>query len=557
MLGRPGRRLVVGRADTPEAASIAAALRADGVVVRPWVPYANVARLLQSAKTVLVPCTLEGGGERAVLEAIAVGAQLELSPDNPKLLRLAQRGIEGGPASFSHVRYAEQLLGGIRSLALSEKAEYRYTRACPSESQALISLVFLKCGYLTKDMQPPCSSPLRHSAVATLRRPLHIATPLEGETFEVGEGALHFTFLTSRFHLCHVPKRGPRQVLSPGRHRVVISVDGRPPTDLTDALCERGFGGLVLSEGDGDLLRYDIMLGHGDVYEAAGHPLQLDDRIIHDVSLQLLSSAGQQEAGAGGSGELHRLGRQRQGRTDGKGGRKEGTKKKSRTGAAACVSAPGTSPLGMPPWSCPRSCPALVRGPTCSRAVPPAHARFPRQVLSAPATWSPSTSYTIRDLRPPSLLSRPPLPRRGASPRRRSCCGRGPLRRQRVKCQSSCSARSRRQERSPSRRALLLRCGSCWGVGWGKGKGKGKGKDEACGRKQSCGGRRRRTILVAAAPSASRCALPLGCATPPRPRRTHLRQPWQRREGNWHARCSLGTRRSRRRRPAKEGRALG
>ena len=71
------RKLAVGKADVDEESlRLAAQLAQEGVEVRSEVPYASLAELYNSALEVHVPTTVEGGGERAVLEARACGAPL-------------------------------------------------------------------------------------------------------------------------------------------------------------------------------------------------------------------------------------------------------------------------------------------------------------------------------------------------------------------------------------------------------------------------------------------------------------------------------------------------
>ena len=59
--------------EDPSAAALAAELRTAGVEVRSTVPYDEMVRLIHQARAVYVPCTIDGGGERAVLEARAAG----------------------------------------------------------------------------------------------------------------------------------------------------------------------------------------------------------------------------------------------------------------------------------------------------------------------------------------------------------------------------------------------------------------------------------------------------------------------------------------------------
>lgn len=94
LLEHPGRRkLAIGRIDmlpdlpafVEQAATIVQHLQTAGVTVRPPVPFHELNALYNAAHTVLVPATVDGGGERAVLEARAAGALVQVAPDNPKL----------------------------------------------------------------------------------------------------------------------------------------------------------------------------------------------------------------------------------------------------------------------------------------------------------------------------------------------------------------------------------------------------------------------------------------------------------------------------------------
>lgn len=107
LMAKSGRRLAIGdmSAARPE---LIEPLAAAGIVLRDQTTQADLADLYNRSKHVLVPCTLQGGGERAVWEARACGCRVEVAPDNPKLASL----LEGRVAS--HEEYAERLLQGIR-----------------------------------------------------------------------------------------------------------------------------------------------------------------------------------------------------------------------------------------------------------------------------------------------------------------------------------------------------------------------------------------------------------------------------------------------------------
>lgn len=106
LLAKSGRRLAIGDMSgaRPE---LIDSLVADGIEVRDQTTQQGLADLYNSAARVLVPCTLQGGGERAVWEARACGCEVEIAPDNPKLASLLH-----GPIT-THEQYADTLLTGI------------------------------------------------------------------------------------------------------------------------------------------------------------------------------------------------------------------------------------------------------------------------------------------------------------------------------------------------------------------------------------------------------------------------------------------------------------
>ncbi len=66
-----------------------ARLQAGGIELIDFVDYQMLAGYYRRAVNVLVPCTIQGGGERSVLEGRACGALVHVAEDNPKLLQLA------------------------------------------------------------------------------------------------------------------------------------------------------------------------------------------------------------------------------------------------------------------------------------------------------------------------------------------------------------------------------------------------------------------------------------------------------------------------------------
>ena len=114
LLAKDGRRVVVGDLTGADQA-ILAALRDGGVEVIDFLPYEELAAVYGRARNVLVPATVEGGGERAVLEGRACGARVEVAGDNPKLRSLAEM-----PEVWDHRYYAGRLREGVDSLLAAQ-----------------------------------------------------------------------------------------------------------------------------------------------------------------------------------------------------------------------------------------------------------------------------------------------------------------------------------------------------------------------------------------------------------------------------------------------------
>jgi hypothetical protein len=122
--GQTGRRVAVGKADSEAAAAVVAGLRNQGVTVLAPLPYCDLAALIQSSEAVYVPDDYLGGGERAVLEARALGVRVVIEGDNPKLAELLTSPI------YDHAYYAAQLnyalgLLDLRIAAAHERSQGR------------------------------------------------------------------------------------------------------------------------------------------------------------------------------------------------------------------------------------------------------------------------------------------------------------------------------------------------------------------------------------------------------------------------------------------------
>lgn len=113
LLGKHGVRVAIG--DLSVHRPIEDELRADGVEVLDMVTHDALADLYNDAKAVLVPCELQGGGERAVLEGRACGCAVEIAEDNPKLRSLLDAPIR------SHVDYGQRLLSAIEEVVAGRR----------------------------------------------------------------------------------------------------------------------------------------------------------------------------------------------------------------------------------------------------------------------------------------------------------------------------------------------------------------------------------------------------------------------------------------------------
>lgn len=85
-------------------------LQKNGIELKDFVSYSELAFLYNSSKSCLVPTKLHGGGERSVLEARACQLPVEIANDNPKLKELLTSDI------WDHNYYYTQLKKGIQSI---------------------------------------------------------------------------------------------------------------------------------------------------------------------------------------------------------------------------------------------------------------------------------------------------------------------------------------------------------------------------------------------------------------------------------------------------------
>lgn len=106
ILDKSGSRVVIGDLSSAPETTVRA-LRAGGVEVIDHVTQEELATWYNRSANVLVPCELQGGGERSVLEARACRCAVEIADDNPKLESLLATPI------IDHEQYAEIITAGV------------------------------------------------------------------------------------------------------------------------------------------------------------------------------------------------------------------------------------------------------------------------------------------------------------------------------------------------------------------------------------------------------------------------------------------------------------
>jgi len=107
---KTGRRMAIGqiqKGNIQESIDIVGNLLLGGVAVSDMVHPRDLARYYYMADIVYIPADINGGGERAVLEARACDRRVEIEPDNPKLAELTLSPI------WDHSYYSHQLYEGI------------------------------------------------------------------------------------------------------------------------------------------------------------------------------------------------------------------------------------------------------------------------------------------------------------------------------------------------------------------------------------------------------------------------------------------------------------
>lgn len=112
ILEKKGGKFAIGEIqqnNLSESMAIIAQLLQGKCAISDMVAPELLARIYHQSKRVYIPADINGGGERAVLEARACGLDVEVENDNPKLQELLTCPL------YNHVYYADQLKKGILS----------------------------------------------------------------------------------------------------------------------------------------------------------------------------------------------------------------------------------------------------------------------------------------------------------------------------------------------------------------------------------------------------------------------------------------------------------
>ena len=104
----PGKKIAIGHFYGKNNNPIISSLKKNNVEVKDYVKYDKLCDFYNRSKLCYVPCRIDGGGERAVLEARACGIEVKIENDNNKLKELINSPI------YDHIYYAKQIIKGIK-----------------------------------------------------------------------------------------------------------------------------------------------------------------------------------------------------------------------------------------------------------------------------------------------------------------------------------------------------------------------------------------------------------------------------------------------------------
>ena len=113
ILNKKGGKVVIGYdPKTSYSKKLLKAFKEHQVNFIPFISYKELSSYYAKSINLLANGIIQGGGERAVLEARAYGCKIHINTDNPKLKEMAECPI------YDHKYYAEQLKKGIEASML-------------------------------------------------------------------------------------------------------------------------------------------------------------------------------------------------------------------------------------------------------------------------------------------------------------------------------------------------------------------------------------------------------------------------------------------------------
>jgi len=117
ILNLPGKKICLGfKSDK----LLIQKLLENNVEVVEFIEYHKLADYYNKSKLCYIPCSIHGGGERAVLEARSCGIPVKIESDNLKLKELCDSEI------YSSLYYAEQIKKGINSFKYNKIQNNNY-----------------------------------------------------------------------------------------------------------------------------------------------------------------------------------------------------------------------------------------------------------------------------------------------------------------------------------------------------------------------------------------------------------------------------------------------
>lgn len=118
ILDIPGRKICLGfKGDT----SIINKLLENDVEIVEFIEYNKLVDYYNKSKLCYIPCSIHGGGERAVLEARSCGIPVKIENDNPKLKELCESEI------YSSLYYSKQIEKAIYSFMYKDIINNEYS----------------------------------------------------------------------------------------------------------------------------------------------------------------------------------------------------------------------------------------------------------------------------------------------------------------------------------------------------------------------------------------------------------------------------------------------